>query len=180
MDLKKAKKSLIEAFQRDTTRLDILQEIGKVCYFMRDFQESYKYYKPFVDTREKLGLTMFTHENLKIAIVCRNLGKTEEAESLIQSYKYNADYNPSIYKTIMQSGYYAYQGEDEQALEYLERFAEEEEDYHYWTILFLKVDPIFDNLVNHPRFQKAFEKLDTKFWKNHEAIRNSLDKEGLI
>jgi TolB-like protein/class 3 adenylate cyclase/Tfp pilus assembly protein PilF len=180
MDLKKAKRSLIEAFQRDTTRMDILQEIGKVCYFMRDYQESYKYYKPFVDAREKFGLTMFTHENIKIAFVYRKLGKTEEAESLIQSYKYNADHNPSIYKTIMQSGYYAYRGEDEQALEYLERFVEEEEDYHYWTILFFKMDPIFDKLLNHPRFQKAYEKLDAKFWKNHEAIRTSLEEEGLI
>ena len=39
-DLLQLKESLIEVFKKDSTRFDVIQEIGKICYYIRDYETS--------------------------------------------------------------------------------------------------------------------------------------------
>ncbi|MEZ5197162.1 MAG: hypothetical protein R2764_12375 [Bacteroidales bacterium] len=68
-NLQLLKKRLAEALTKDTTRIDIIREIGKTCYFMRDYQDSYKYYKHYLQITDSYGLDVYPGEDAKIAIV---------------------------------------------------------------------------------------------------------------
>jgi hypothetical protein len=65
------------------------------------------------------------------------------------------------------------------ALHHLELFSKQT-DYHYWTILFVQMDPLLDNLKDLPEFKKLSKKIENKFWENHEDIKTSLEGKGLI
>lgn len=75
--------------------------------------------------------------------------------------------------------YYAHLDDTKQALEQLELFSEED-NYHYWTILLLEIDPLIDNLKDIPEFKQLMQKIKTKFWQKHDQIKASLEKKGLL
>lgn len=178
-NLKRTRSLLIDALEKDTNRLDILQEVGKICYYQRDYENAYRYFRKFVDMRRALNLDIYRFENAKIGVVFSEMGKEEEAASLFNDYKLYAEHDRSVYRNQSLAAYYAYFGEDEKALEYLQRFSEEE-NYHMWTILFLEIDPLFENVKHRQEFKAIIRKLKEKFWERHEEIRNSLENEGLI
>lgn len=55
-DLQLVKRSLLKEFNKDTTRYDILQDIGKLSYYLKEYDSSYYYYKRFVRLRELFKL----------------------------------------------------------------------------------------------------------------------------
>ena len=96
-NLKQTKKLLIAAWNKDQTRLDILQEIGKVCYAQRDYEEAYKYYSIFVKAREDRKLNIYHGEDCKIAHVYAKVGKFQEAKMFFDAYREFANTHSSIY-----------------------------------------------------------------------------------
>jgi hypothetical protein len=78
-----------------------------------------------------------------------------------------------------QAIYHAYNGEIELALTHLKEFASEE-DFHYWTILFVKIDPILEEVLKIDEAKKTLEEIEKRFWFKHERITNTLDKGDLI
>ena len=179
-DLAKTKERLIAILKKDTTRIDVLQELGKICYYMRDYPTSFKYFKKFTDTRKQYGLDIFQHMDAEIGYVYQKNGHIEESKKYFEDYKNYVDTNSSIYKNVELAMYYSYLGETKKAMDHLKRFAEDEENYHYWTILFLKLDPLMDNLKDDPEFDKTFKMLESKFWENHRRIKNNLQQKKLI
>ena len=178
-DLTETKEFLIKAYNKDLTRLDILQEIGKICYYMRDYKSAYTYYKKFIEIKEAQNLDIYRGENAKIAIVYSKMGKDEEAEKFLDEYKQYADEDMSIYKNLSLSMYYAYQGDSEKAIEHLKLFSEED-NYMIWVHIFLPIDPQIDLLKDIPEFKQILLDIDTKFWKKHQQIRVSLEGKGLL
>ncbi len=73
-DLAQTKELLLETLRRDSTRLDVMQEVAKIHYFMRDFENAYKYYKKFTEIKDALKLDIYPVENAKIAMVMRKMG----------------------------------------------------------------------------------------------------------
>jgi len=71
-DLKHTKELLVEVFNKDTSRLDIMQEIGKICYYMRDYPGAYYYYKKFNDIRRALNLDIYSSEDAKSGLYFQN------------------------------------------------------------------------------------------------------------
>ena len=178
-DLQQTRELLIKAFNKDTTRLDILQEIGKICYYQRDFESAYLYYKSFVEIRTTLNLDLFTHQNLIIGNVYDRVGKKEEATELIAAYKEWLDQDQSLYQSLGMAMYNAYIGDETKALEYMEEFAKQD-DYHYWTILFVGKDPLIDEVKDDPTLKKLIHEIEVKFWNKHLKIKSSLEERGLI
>lgn len=178
-NLKKTRDRLIKTLKKDTTRLDVMQEVANVCYYMRDYEESYKYYKKFVKIRDEQNLEIFTHKNGQIGFVFEQMGQKQKAKELFDSYLEYAKNDNSIYKHASLAFYYAHQGDSNNALQNMKLFAQEE-NFHYWTILFFKQEPLLDNIKNHPDFIKIMNALETKFWDNHKEIKDLLKKENLI
>ena len=178
-DLKKTKKLIAEALRKDTTRLDILQELGKMCYYLRDYQGAYAYYKKFIDTKNALKLNIFTSENAKIGYVYSKVGRKAEAEELFAEYKAYAEIDNSIYKDVNLSMYYAYKGNSTKAIEHLRMFSKED-NYFYWIVLFLAIDPLVDNIKDLPEFKALEKEIEENFWLRHNEIKSALEEKGLL
>lgn len=177
-DIPRTRQRLLEKLRKDTTRFDIMQEIGRMYFLERDYERAYPYYKKLNETREFLHLDLYKEENLRIARVFAKKGLTQEADALMKSFKQCADNNRSVYKDALLSMYYANTGDNTKALDYLKRFAQKD-NYMYW-ILLMEIDPEADSIMNHPDFKKAMRDIEKTFWEDHKKIQERLKRKGLI
>lgn len=177
-DIAKLQQRLIAEWQKDSSRIDILQEVGKVSFFKRDFETAYHYYQILLKEREERGLDVYRYENLKIGIVYERMGEVETAQALIDDYYEYAVNDDSFYKDVFMYAYYAYKGDEQMAIKHLKLFTELD-NYQYWFILF-EDDPTSDNLSNVVEIDSLWQIVVDKFWKNHHRFRNELQEQGLI
>ncbi|MBO3699895.1 helix-turn-helix domain-containing protein [Roseivirga sp. E12] len=168
-----------EVLNKDTTRLDIIQEVAKLYYTMERYEEAAFYYDVFNTIKAQYGLNIFDGESIKIAYIYDQLGREEEAKEQMKIYYAYAQNDNSIYKDLMFSSYYAYMGDIEEAIEYLKKFSEQR-DYFYWLVMMMKDDPIMKPLQVHPDYAPTMKKIDDQFWEDHKATRKMLEEEGLI
>lgn len=173
------KDRLIEVFERDTTRLDVMQEVGKACYFLRDYEQASHYYKRFADLRDAYRLDIYRVEDIKIANVMRQVGRETEAARFLDSFNVYTHVDHSIYKPLNQATAEAYRGNTEAAIDFLGAFSAEDH-FHYWVLLFLERDPLMDGVKVDRRFRKIMQELESTFWKRHEETRRRLKGENLI
>ena len=178
-DLIQTRDLLLEAFNKDTTRLDIMQEVGKIYYYLRDYENACHYYKKFVDLRKAYHLNIYNSENAKIGFVFSKMGFTEEGEKLFADFREYANNDNSVYKHSGLALYYSQKGEIQKALEHLKIFSGQH-NYFYWAVLFTPIEPIFDNIRGTPEFIEIVDELDLNFQKWHEQIDVSLRGKGLI
>ncbi len=178
-DLKKTRDQLITVLAEDPTRLDVLQETGKIHFYMRDFDGAYKYYRKFLDLRASQHMDVFRYENAKISYVLAKVGKQEESEALLKDYFDYATSDRSMYKNLSQAVYYAFIDDKKEALHQMQLFSEQS-NYQYWILLFLNLDPLMDNIKDDPEFLRLFKILQDKFWENHQRIRKTLEDQALI
>lgn len=178
-DLAQTRKMLLEEYSKDTSRFDILQDIGKVSYYMRDYEGAYSYYEKFNKIREEQKLNVYVHENMLIGVVYEKMGKLEEARKLIQSYREYLDVDQTVYRNLGLTMYYAHAGEMDRAIEHFRLFAKED-NIQVWVILFLREDPMVDELKKHPEFQKIWVEVEGRFQSTNKKIKEGLEEEGLI
>ena len=178
-DLKQTRDLLIIELEKDSTRLDILQEVAKLYYFEKDYEQAYAYYAPFVKAREQYGLDIYSSEDIKIGLVYEQMGLEEEARALYESYAAYCAKDESIYKSASTAGKYALEGEYDRAIEQLKLFANQD-NYQYWILLFLELDPVMEPLLQHPEFAGIMDKIKTRFWENQAKLKSSLEEKGLL
>ena len=178
-DIKETKRKLLREWNKDVTRLDILQEVAKLYYFEEDYDSAYFYYEKFTTAREAGGLDMYPQEDIKIGVTYEKVGKEDEATKYFESYAAYCERDQSIYKSASTAVMYAYEGEYDLAIEQLQIFATQD-NFQYWMLLFMDKDPIMKPLSNHPEFDEVIQKIEEQFWKNHTALRKSLEEKGLI
>ncbi len=178
-DLLQTKELLIEALHKDSTRFDIIREIGMICYYMRDYESAYTYYKRFLKIKEALNLDVNRGENAKIGVVLSKVGLTEESENYFNDYLDYAENDNSIYKHLSLAVYYSYKGDTKNAIDQMELFSQQD-NYPYWYILFLDIDPLFDIIKDLPEFKKILNDIEIKFWENHKQIKASLEEKELL
>uniref|UniRef100_UPI0040485703 helix-turn-helix domain-containing protein n=2 Tax=Roseivirga sp. TaxID=1964215 RepID=UPI0040485703 len=172
-------RSLVLAeWKKDTTRLDILQDVAKAYYYKRDYDSAYFFYEKFIRQREAAQLDIYRQTHADIALVFEKLGKIDKAKEYFSDYLAFFSTDNSIYKNIALSGYYAHHGDFEKALHYLELFSEEE-NYQYWVVLFPD-DPLTDKIKDLPEYQRLRKRIEDKFWENHRRLRKTLESKGLL
>jgi TolB-like protein/AraC-like DNA-binding protein/Tfp pilus assembly protein PilF len=177
-DLRTTKQLLLEELKKDTTRLDVMLQVGTLCYVMRDYDEAYQYLKRFADMREARHLEIFKNEDLMIAKVFAMHDDKEKSAQFVQSFKAFADSDQSIYKNMHLCIYYCYQGDIPKAMEHFRLFSKED-NVQYW-ILLLEREPNIEPIVNNPEFRKIFAEIQRKFWANHDKIKAELENSGLL
>ena len=97
-DLAQTRDMLVATLEKDTTRLDVLQEVAKMYYYERDYQNAYYYYKKFTDIKESQQLDIYPSEDAKIAVVFEKAGSKAESERYFNSFLNYANSDKSIYK----------------------------------------------------------------------------------
>ncbi len=170
---------LKDVLKKDTTRLDVIQEVAKIYYSMEMYEEASFYYDVFTSIKSQYGLNVFDGESIKIAYVYDQLGRKKEAQEQLRIFYEFAQNDNSIYKDLMLSSYYAYIGDIEEAIEFLKKFSEQR-DYFYWLVMMMKDDPIMKPLQAHPDYESTMKKIDDQFWEDHKSTRKMLEEEGLI
>lgn len=178
-DLERTKKDLTAIYVKDTSRIDVIQELAKVCYTMKDYEEAWYYYKKMVDLRESLQLDIYFNADINIAFILEQLGKNDQATSFYSSYLNYAENDHSIYRPLTFSAYYAAKGDIDKAIAYLKEFSKED-NYQYWFVLFMDKDPILEKMNSHPDFKPTVEKIQSNFWNTHAELKKELKKKDLL
>jgi TolB-like protein/AraC-like DNA-binding protein/tetratricopeptide (TPR) repeat protein len=178
-DLKQTRQVLQTEFKRDTNRFDILQDIGKVSYYLKEYDTAYHYYKRFNRYREVNKLDVFEHENLVIGRVYELAGETEKAKDFYERYRHYVETDQTAYKNIGLAVYYCQMNDNVKALEHLRLFTKED-NIQYWVILFMDKGPELTETEASPEFKKLLEEVERKFWANHEKLKLKLEEQGLL
>jgi TolB-like protein/AraC-like DNA-binding protein len=178
-DLKQTQRLLQIEFNKDTTRFDILQDLGKVSYYLGETDTAYYYYKRFNAYRDRYKLDVFRHENINIGLVYEAVGEKEKGQAFIEDYWQYLETDQTVYKNLALTFYYCHTNESEKALEHLRLFARED-NIQYWFILFMGEMPGKTKTEELPEFKKLMAEIERKFWANHEKLKTRLVEEGVL
>ncbi len=178
-DIAETGRLLTSEFRKDTTRLDIMQEVAKMHYFQEAYDSAYFYYEKFVNARDRLGLEMYPQEDIKIGVTYEKMGLDEQAEVFFSSYAQYCEKDESIYKSASTAVKYVHEGKYDAAIEQLKIFATQD-NYQYWILLFIEQDPIMKPLKSHPEYTAVIQKIRERFWENQAKLKKSLEEKGLI
>lgn len=178
-NIEKSTDLLIKEWKKDTNRLDILQDIGKMYYMSENYKAAYTYYSKLNTIKAERGIELFTHEYLKIAITYDKMGFKEEAKSFFNAYKQYCAKDQTIYKPASLAMKHIYEGNNDLAIQSFEEFALQN-NFQYWIVLFLEEDPLMKKLEAHPKYAFVIKQIKDKFWTNHEEIKTMLKENGLL
>jgi TolB-like protein/AraC-like DNA-binding protein/Tfp pilus assembly protein PilF len=175
-DATKAKERLLARWKKDTTRFDLLQEVGKMNSMLGDYAAASSCYDRSMITMKMFGLDLFKHEYLRIGMVYEKVGEKEKAEDYVRRFKDYADHNLTMYKDLHLAAYYSYIGESGKAIELFKRFSREQDNFVYWVLL-MPTDPMLDNLRKHPAFNSIMKEIERKYWKKHDEMKEKWEYE---
>ncbi len=178
-DLQQTKAAMMEIYKEDTTRIDVIQEIGKICYTLKEYTQAWVYYEKLITMRSAMQLDLYHNEDANIAFVLEQLGRKKEAEAFYDSYLAYANKDQSIYNDLIFASYYAAKGDIEKGMEHFKAFTKQS-NYQYWFVLFLERDPILAKMKNHPDYQVTVQKIMSTFWEDHEDLQSVLIEEEII
>ncbi len=178
-NIKQTQKLLMKEWDKDTTRLDILQEVAKFYYYEEEYDSAFYFYKKFVNTRDRYGLDIYPQEDLKIAIVYEKKGLNTQATKFFDAYAEYCEKDQSIYKSASLAVKFVYEGKYDKAIEQFKIFATQD-NYQYWILLFMKKDPLLKPLKSDPEFTEILQKIEDRFWEKQNNLKKLLENKGLI
>ena len=97
-------------WQKDTTRLDILQDVANFHYYQEDYERAYFYFEKFIKAEEKYGLDTYPNEDIKIGLVYQKMGFDEQAANFFRAYADYCEADQSIYKSFSLATKYIQEG----------------------------------------------------------------------
>jgi len=178
-NLEKTTELLKSEWEKDTTRLDILNEVAKLNYYQENYEEAFKYYRIYNSIKNERQINMFPQENLKIAICYEKMGLIEEAKQFYNSYANYCESDKSIYQPASMAFKHLYDGDNEAAISQFKAFSNKS-NFQYWLVLFLEQDPLIKKLKSHKDYKKTMKDIKNKFWQDHNEIRESLKQNNLL
>jgi len=178
-DIKQTLNAIKRELQKDTTRLDILQEVAKLHYFQKEYDSAYRYYKSYNEMKKARGLNIYPQEDIKIGVTYEKMGYQKEADELLAAYTDYCVNDKSIYQPASMAVKYAYENKFDQAIEQLEAFAAKNH-FQYWIVLFMGLDPNLEKLEVHPEYQNVIKKIANRFWDNHNRLEETLKEKKLL
>jgi TolB-like protein/AraC-like DNA-binding protein/TPR repeat protein len=176
-NLARTKAMMLEVLKKDTSRFDIVQEVGKICFMMRDYGEAFKYYKWFAKSRERMHVNLYKYEDLRLAIVFEKMGLKKDVEKFVAGFKDYADNDLTIYKNLHLTYYWCYRGDKRKALDHLKLFANEKTITYAVTCL--ADDPLLDQISSLPEFKSIMAGMKATFNETHDRLAEMLKEEGL-
>jgi TolB-like protein/AraC-like DNA-binding protein/thioredoxin-like negative regulator of GroEL len=178
-DMNAAIAGLTKEWEKDTTRIDIVQEVAKLYYFQENYEQAHAYYLKYLALMGTDQIDQYPHENLKIGIVFEKIGEPEKAKKFFDAYAQYCENDVSIYKSASLAVKYLYEGDKDAAIKQYQLFAAHR-DFQYWMVLFMEEDPLMKELSSHPKYKATMQKIKDQFWKNHEDVKKMLEENGLL
>ncbi len=178
-NMEKATNELLAEWKKDTTRLDIMQEVGKFYYFREKYDSAYYFYRMFETSIQSQGINIYPQEDLKIGLVYDKMGFHEEAKVFFDAYDTYCQNDQSIYQPASLAMKYLHEGKPDLAIGQYEIFATKQ-NFQYWILLFSEKDPLMKKLKDHPKYKSVMLKIHDRFWENHAQLEKTLSDKGLI
>lgn len=169
---------LTDLWKKDTSRIDILQDLAKIYYGQEKYDSAYHYYDKFVRVREANKLNSYIQENVKIAQVYKLMGKQQKADSLFADYITYADELKSPYRSATIAFKHAYLEEKDETLKQLKKFSEQK-NIQYWFLL-MQNDPLLKPFKKDPEFEATMRLIERSFWDDHAQLQNELIDKGVL
>ncbi|WP_034058414.1 helix-turn-helix domain-containing protein [Lacinutrix jangbogonensis] len=178
-DLKSLTNKMLIEWKKDTTRIDITQDLAKMYYFQEDYNNALFYYEKYIDILSANKIDLYPEENIKIAYTFNKMGFSNKAEQYLSKYKDYLEKDESIYREGSLAMLYLYENMPDKAIEAYNKFSLQD-GFQYWVILFFEEDPLLKRLQNHPKYEETIEKIELQFWEKHKKIKETLEKEKLL
>ena len=124
-------------------------------------------------------MDFYPQEDIKIAYTYKQQGLDAQAEQFYNSYSTYCEKDQSIYKSASTAVKYAYKGDYDKAIEQLKIFSTQD-NYQYWILLFMELEPIMEPLKSHPEFAPTIQKIKDRFWEEHEKLKASLEEKRFL
>lgn len=172
-NISKTTQLLVQEWHKDSTRLDITQEVAKFYYFQEKYDSAYHYYQKFIRLKKQKGVSMYPQEDLKIGIVFEKMGFKEQATRFYNQFAKYCKNDQSIYQPASLASKYAHEGKFDLAIQQLKIFATKDH-YQYWIVLFLEKDPLMKLLKKNPGFDEVIQKIKARFWENQAQLKKTL------
>ncbi len=64
--------------------------------------------------------------------------------------------------------------------EFAHAYADMAISYFFRMLIFIDIDPLFDNIQDQPEFRKMLDDIETRFWEYHHEMKASLEEKGLL
>jgi len=178
-DFELVEKRLIQTLKKDTTRIDIIQEIAKVNYANSDFEDAVYYYDKMNYIKSLIGSSLFETEDIKVAYALEQVGRADEAAFYYDRYWQYAKNDSSIYGPLIRAAYYGAKDQIDEGIAELKLFTKAD-GISLWFILFLKDDPILEHLSPHPDYEVVLQQITDTFWRQHEELREYLSEAEIM
>ena len=88
------KKLLLDALNKDSTRHDILKELGVISVYLREYEDAWFYFGRMTEICEAQGLDLYHGEKAKIGLVLAKLGMEKESQVYFREYLEYAENDP--------------------------------------------------------------------------------------
>jgi TolB-like protein/AraC-like DNA-binding protein len=178
-NLPKTTELLENEWRKDTTRIDILNEVAKLNYYQKKYEEAYQFYETLNNIKLNRGIELYPHENLKMAICYEKMGFSDKAEQFYKIYEDYCKNDSSIYQSASLAFKYIHDGNHEKAIEQFKLFSTKS-GFQYWIVVFLEQDPLLNQLKSHPEYEETIQSIKDKFWQDHKEIETMLKSNNLL
>ena len=153
---------------RDTTYVKL--RVARACLQLGDYSMAYQYF----DEARNEGIP----PNLNFIYVMLKLNRVDEAEKRMdEMYEQRKKWETN---DIWWARYYALKNDPENALAHIRKFLITSNNYQYFNINSIKDERIFENFQDLPEYNELIKEIEDKFWQDHERIKASLKKQGLL
>lgn len=159
-------------------------DLGLICSALSNNKELYHYYKKYIEATTKseyiptagahrIGLCYWKLGNFKEANYYFNQ-QIKYSQKLIKLQRLFSDSHP--YYDLAAT--YAFLGNKDEAYKNLD-ILKKRKSFAQWWVVFLKNDPLFDNIRKESRFQEIVSEIESKYLAEHERTRKRLLELGI-
>ncbi len=174
-----AERRMLAALAQDTMRIDIVQEIAKLNYNERNFEQAAFYYDRMYEIKALLSVDLYDSEAVKAAFAYEQVGRLDDAEKRYNQYEAYLKRDTSDFKYLSSAAINAARGDIEKGMKNFKVFAELE-GIPFWFILFVEDDPILAKMSTHPNYDKTIQRMKDIFWNEHEEVKKVLTEAEVL
>ena len=179
------KNALSYAQQAHAINPDYIINLGINCSSLSNSKELFPFYEKYIEASIKSEYIP-TYGANRIGFCYWKLGKFKEANYYFnQQIKYSQEmiklqrFFSDSHTYYDLAATYAFLGNKEEAYKNLDILNVRKSFAHWWTV-FLKNDPLFDNIRGEARFQQIASDIESKYQAEHERTGKRLAESGIL
>ena len=168
----------------DLSQYWVILNLVRNNILLKNYEEAYDYSLKFIEVVDSV-LVRISGSMPLIGYAFWQVGKQDEAKYYFNEQIRHSLENIRLNRMIFGSDHdvlarvYSILGEKEKAYHYLDEF-NKKSFFSIWSIDDVKRNPMFNSLRDDERFQQIMQKMEAKYQREHERVRDWLEEEGML